>query len=30
MAEDLGPDDILILGKEGLLLAGPNILNFEP
>jgi hypothetical protein len=30
MTEDLSPEDVMIVGKEGLLLAGPNAKNFEP
>ncbi len=30
MTEDLSPEDVMLVGKEGLLLAGPNAKNFEP
>jgi hypothetical protein len=30
MTEDLSPEDILLVGKDGLLLAGPNAGSFEP
>jgi hypothetical protein len=30
MTEDIGKDDLLILGKEGLLLVGPNLSALEP
>jgi len=30
MAHDIGPDDLIIVGKDGLLLAGPNALILEP
>ena len=30
VAEDIGIDDIIIIGKSGLLLAGPNSSTFGP
>ena len=30
MAHDIGPDDVVIVGKDGVLLAGPNALILEP
>ncbi|EKX33180.1 hypothetical protein GUITHDRAFT_148120 [Guillardia theta CCMP2712] len=29
-AEDIGNDDVIILGRDGLILAGPNCLRLEP
>jgi len=30
MAHDIGPDDCIVVGKDGLLLSGPNALILEP
>jgi hypothetical protein len=30
LAEDIGADDIVVIGRQGILVAGPNVLHLEP
>ena len=30
LAEDIGADDVVVMGRNGLLFAGPNVQHLEP